>query len=430
MEIINIGLLGLGTIGSGFYKLISRENKVVQERLGAKLQIKKILVRNLKSERSCPVEPQLLTDTAAEVINDPEISIVVELIGGTKTAKQLIEQAIDKGKSVVTANKELIANFGGPLLDSAYDHGVDLYFEASVAGGIPIIRPLKDNLIGNRFYEVMGIVNGTTNYILSNMAGGREFADVLAEAQQLGYAERDPEADISGSDAGAKIAILASIAFNSRVSANEVFTEGITRVTAKDIMYAREFGYAIKLIALAKEEDGMLDVRVHPTMIPLAHPLASVNGVYNGIYVIGDAVGELTFLGRGAGSLPTASAVVGDVFEAALNIKFQRRGRSGCTCFRNLPVKPVEDVQSNFYILMEIADRPGVLAKIAQIFGERQVSVSSVIQKQSSGQVAELVFMTHIVREGNLRLALKEIEELDVVKTICNVIRMEAAENV
>ncbi len=429
METINIGLLGLGTVGSGVYHLLSRENKVVQERLDAKFQVKKILVRDLKAERFFPVERELLTDNAAEVVDDPDISIVVELIGGTNVAKQLIEQAIAKGKSVVTANKELMANFGGFLLDAARDRGVDLYFEASVAGGIPIIRPLKDNLIGNKFKQIMGIVNGTTNYILSKMATGREFAEVLAEAQQLGYAERDPEADISGSDAGAKIAILASIAFNSRVSAKEVFTEGITRVTAKDIMYAREFGYTIKLIALAKEDKGMLDVRVHPTMIPLTHPLAAVNDVYNGIYVIGDAVGELTFLGRGAGSLPTAAAVVGDIFEAALNIKFQRRGRSGCTCFRSLPVKSIDDVKSNFYMLMEVADQPGVLAKIAQIFGDNQVSVGSVIQKQSSGNVAELVFMTHIVREGNLRRALKDIEDLEVVKTICNVIRVEAAEN-
>jgi len=430
METINIGLLGLGTVGSGVYHLLNRENQVIKERLGAKFLVKKILVRDLNAERFFPVERRLLTNNAAEIIDDPDISIVVELIGGTDIAKRLIEQAIAKGKSVVTANKELMANFGGALLDSAYERGVDLYFEASVAGGIPIIRPLKDNLIGNKFKQVMGIVNGTTNYILSKMATGREFAEVLAEAQQLGYAERDPEADVSGSDAGAKIAILASIAFNSRVSADEVFTEGITRVTAKDIMYAREFGYTIKLIALAKEDNGLLDVRVHPTMIPLAHPLAAVNDVYNGIYVIGDAVGELTFLGRGAGSLPTAGAVVGDIFEAALNIKFQRRGRSGCTCFRDLLVKPIDDVQSNFYILMEVADQPGVLAKIARIFGERQVSVSSVIQKQSSEKVAELVFMTHIVKEGNLRLALQEIEELDVVKTICNVIRMEVVKNV
>lgn len=429
MNTINIGLLGLGTVGSGVYQLLSRDNDIIKRRLDAELRVKKILVRDIAKSRPLQVAPELLTDDAAQIIADPEIAIVVELIGGTALAKDLIEQAIAAGKSIVTANKELMANFGGQVLDAADKRGVDLYFEASVAGGIPIVRPLKDSLVGNNIRQVMGIVNGTTNYILTKMADGREFADVLAKAQKLGYAERNPEADISGSDAGAKMAILASIAFNSRVTAGEVFTEGISQVSAKDIMYARELGYAIKLIALAKEDHGALDVRVHPTMIPLDHPLAAVHDVYNAIFVVGDAVGELMFFGKGAGSLPTASAVVGDIFEAALNLRSGQRGKTGCTCFRNLPVKSINEVKSSFYMLIQVADRPGVLAKIAHILGNNQVSVGSVIQKQSSGEVAELVFMTHLVTEGNLRTALSEIAKLDVVEKVCNVIRVEAGEN-
>ncbi len=429
MDKISIGLLGLGTVGGGVYQLLQRDNEAINRRLGAELVVEKILVSDLKKARNHEIDKSLLTADPKDVIDNEEIDIVVELIGGTKVAKELVEAALKKGKSVVTANKELIANHGSEIFDLAESAGVEIDFEASVAGGIPIIGPLKDSLVGNKIVKIMGIVNGTTNYILSKMSEGDEYDHVLAEAQELGYAERDPSADVSGDDAGAKIAILSSIAFNSRVTPKEVYTEGITSVSLNDIMYAYELGYAIKLVALAKKRGDELDVRVHPTMISLDHPLAKVDDVYNAIFVVGDAVGELMFFGKGAGDMPTASAVVGDIFKVAGNLKKEKKCYSTCTCFNSFNVKPIDEVESNFYILMEVLDRPGVLAKIAKILGEEGVSLGSVIQKQSSGNLAELVFMTHLVREGNLRSALSKVSDLEDVDRVCNVIRVETGED-
>ncbi len=427
-DTVNIALLGLGTVGRSVYQLVSRENQEIIERLGARLRVQRVLVQDAKKERGISIPPELLTTDYRTVLDDPDIDIVVEVIGGVGIARKLVLGAIERGKSVVTANKELMAGHGREVLEAAAKHGVDVLFEASVGGGIPIVRPLKDSLIGNHVQRVMGIVNGTTNFILSKMENGMEYEAALTEAQELGYAERDPSADVEGKDAAAKIAILASIAFNSRVTAEDVHTEGITSITGQDIMYARELGYAIKLLALAKKEEGLLDVRVHPTMIPLDHPLATVKDAYNAIFVEGDAVGELMFFGQGAGGLPTASAVTADIVAVAENRRSGNSGRFTCTCFQDYAIKSLDSIESSYYLLIECMDRPGVLAQIAHVFGDNQVSVGSVIQKSTTAGVAEVVFMTHKVSEGNLRTAIAGVSMLDSVSAVRNVIRVEGGD--
>lgn len=420
-------MLGLGTVGRGVYQLLTRENPVLKQRLGAPVKIKKVLVQNPAKERGLIIPPELLTTNAQEILNDQEINLIVEVIGGTTVARELVLSALKKGKAVVTANKELMANYGQEVLSLAAEKDIEVGFEASVGAGIPIVRVLKESLIGNRLTRVMGIINGTTNFILSQMAQGKTYQESLTEAQALGYAERDPTTDVSGKDAAAKIAILASLAFNSHVTGDEVYTEGITQVQPRDLAYARELGYAIKLIALAKTDNDQIDVRVHPTLIPLNHPLAAVTGVYNAVFIEGDAVGELMFFGQGAGSLPTASAIVADVFQISNRWLKKQAGALKCTCFYRLNVKPIETVNSAYYLLIQAHDKPGVLAKIAKAFGDNMVSLSSVIQKQTNGDVAEVVFMTHQVTEGNLRAALKEIKQLDVVANVSTVLRVENA---
>jgi len=426
---VNVAILGLGTVGSGVYEILSRHKEALILKTGRELNVKAVLVKDMTKERTIDVDRALLTDDFSVIAQDPDINIVAEVMGGVEPAKSYILEAIKQGKSVVTANKELMSNFGQEVLKGAEANGVDLFFEASVGGGIPIIQPLKESLAGNKILKVMGIVNGTTNYILTKMSEeGLPFAEVLKEAQRLGYAERDPAADIEGDDAAAKIAILASIAFNSRVTFSQVYREGISKITPIDITYAREIGYVIKLVALAKEEEGELDVRVHPLMIPQEHPLASVKDAYNAIFLEGDAVGEVMFFGAGAGSLPTASAVIGDIIEAARNLGTGRSGLLGCTCYDNKRVKEIGETKSSYYLLLEAVDRPGVLAKIAKAFGDSNVSIASVIQKGPRGKTAELMFITHEVKERDLKQALEVIGKLEVVDTVRNVIRVEAKE--
>ncbi len=424
-DIVNIGLVGLGTVGQGVYQLLSRDNEEIGERLGADIRIKRVLVRDPEKERGVVVPSGVLTSDQRILLDDDEIEVIVEVMGGTGIARELVMAAIARGKSVVTANKELIADYGREILTAAEEQGVDVFFEASVGAGIPIIRPLKDSLIGNRVQRVMGIVNGTTNFILSQMAKGNEYDAALAQAQALGYAESDPGNDVEGRDAAAKIAILASIAFNSRVTSADVHTEGITTITGQDIVNARELGYSVKLLALAKTDGDQLDVRVHPTMIPLEHPLASVTDAYNAIFVEGDAVGELMFFGLGAGSLPTASAVVADVFAAADNRRRRMSGRSACTCFKDMQIKPIGEVESRYYLLIDCVDRPGVLGQIAQVFGDNHVSLGNVIQKRTGNGMAEVVFMTHMVSEAGFQTAIDGIRALDAVSAVRNFIRVE-----
>src|SRR5690606_26452034 len=361
-----------------------------------------------------------------EIINDPSVDIVVEVMGGVDPARDLITAALEQGKPVVTANKEVLAKHGPELLAVAAQKGVDLFFEGSVAGGIPIIKPLRESLAANRVQAIVGIINGTTNYMLTRMSReGMAFDDVLREAQALGYAEADPASDVEGYDAAFKIAILASLAFETPVRVEDVYCEGITRITPEDIRYGRELGYEIKLLAIAREDDGRLEVRVHPTFIPAAHPLAAVNDVFNAIFVRGDAVGELMFYGRGAGSLPTGSAVVADLVDVV-----RRRGHSENGRYRppagQLPIKPIEEAVSQYYVSLRVVDRPGVLAKIAAAFGENGVSIDSVIQKGRLEDPVALVFVTHEVQEANIRRALSEISRLPVVRQVSNVIRVEA----
>lgn len=423
---IKVALLGLGTVGRGVYRLLSTNAHSIAHKVGAAVEIARILVRDPGKERGIPVDPRLLTTSYSDILEDPEISIVVEVMGGIQPARDYVLAALERGKSVVTANKDLIAAHGRELLQTAMANGVDFLFEGSVAGGIPIIHPLKHCLAANRIQEIMGIINGTTNYILTKMTyEGAEFAEALREAQANGYAEADPAADVEGLDAARKLAILASIAFNTRISLDNVFVEGITRIAARDIAYAGELNYVIKLLGIAKDTPEGVEVRVHPTMIPKSHPLASVNDVFNAIFVRGNAVGEVMFYGRGAGEMPTASAVTGDIMEAARRVLHGVPALVGCTCFEEKPVKPMEAIECKYYVRLLVADRPGVLASIAYAFGDKEVSLASVIQKYTDGEKAEIVLVTHRVREGNLQEALQLVERLSSVYQVGSCIRVE-----
>lgn len=421
---IHIALLGLGTVGSGVYKLLSMRAQEMPQIAGAPIEISHILVRNANKERP-GVDAALLTDNWQDIVSDPEVSIVVELMGGMEPAHTYISEALAAGKNVVTANKDLMAVHGGELLDLAEQHHCDLQFEAAVAGAIPIIRPLKQCLAGNEISEIMGIVNGTTNYILTRMTqDGMEFDDALAMATELGYAEADPTADIEGYDAGRKMAIMASIAFHSRVTFEQVYTEGITNIHATDIRYAKEMGKAIKLLGVACNTPEGIEVRVHPMLIPDSHPLATVNDAFNAVFVHGDALDDAMFMGRGAGEMPTASAVTGDIIDTARNLLMGCTGRIGCTCYKELPVKAIDDIKSKYFIRLRVEDRPGVLAGVSGVLGNNGVSISQVIQKASKGGSSDLVVITDTVRERHIRDALTILRSMSMVRDIASVIRV------
>lgn len=424
-KVINAALLGLGTVGTGVYKVLKSQEEEMEQKIGAAVAVKKILVRNLKKAAAKLQEPELLTDSWQEILEDDSIDIVIEVMGGIHPAKEYITAALCAGKHVVTANKDLVASFGGELLDCAAEHHCDFLFEASVAGGIPIIRPLKQCLAGNHISEVVGIVNGTTNFILTKMSQeNMEFADALALATRLGYAEADPTADIQGYDAGRKVAIMASIAFNSRVTFEDVATEGITHISSKDIRYAKELGCVIKLLGVAKNTESGIEVKVQPMLVPQGHPLASVNDSFNAVFVHGDAVDDAMFYGRGAGELPTASAIVGDVFDIVRNILFQCTGRISCTCYKELPIKKQEETESRFFLRLYVDDKPGVLAGIASVLGNYNVSIAQMIQKHREEDLAEIVVVTSEVREGNFHDAMLIIEGMEAVHKISSVIRV------
>ena len=423
MKKIKIGLLGLGTVGTGVYKLIGRRADSMDKTIGAELEIKKILVHNMNKKRE-GIDPSLLTDDWREIIEDDEIQIVVEVMGGMEPAKTIILEALRAGKNVVSANKDLIAEEGRILLDTAQENGKDFLFEAAVAGGIPIIRPLKQCLAANEISDVLGIVNGTTNYILTKMfEDGMEFEDALRQAQELGYAEADPTADVEGLDAGRKAAIMASIAFHSRVVFSDVYTEGITKITAADIEYAREFDSVIKLLGVARSTETGIEVGVYPMMIGKDHPLASVRDSFNAVFIHGDAVDDAMFYGRGAGEMPTASAVVGDVIDAARDLAYGCTGRISCTCYRQIPVKDFGEVENKFFLRMQVKNRPGVLAQIACVFGEHNVSIARVVQKNARKDQAELVIVTEKVKEKHMKNALGELGGMDSISEISSVIR-------
>ena len=418
-----IGLLGLGTVGSGVYKIIERQKEEMVKKTGARLEIAGILVHNLNKVRD-GVDTSLLTDRWEDIINNDEISIVIEVMGGIEPAKTMILEALNSGKNVVTANKDLVAEYGRELLDAAENNGVDFLFEAAVAGGIPIIRPLKQCLAANEKDEVIGIVNGTTNYILTKMfEEGMDFDEALEKATELGYAEADPTADIEGLDAGRKVAIMASIAFHSRVTFSDVYTEGITKISARDINYAKEFGNVIKLLGVAHNTEDGIEVSVHPMMIPQEHPLASVRDSFNAVFVHGDAVDDVMFYGRGAGEFPTASAIMGDVIDVVRDIQYHCTGRISCTCYRETKVKEFREVKNKFFLRMQVDNKPGVLAAIASVFGVHQVSISKVIQKIITDGVAELVIVTEAVKEYHMEDALEHLKDMETTREISSVIR-------
>ncbi len=425
-DTINIGLIGFGIVGAGAVSILTDNAAAIQQRVGAAMKIKKIADLDITTPRPVKVDPGVLTTNADEVINDPEIDIVIETIGGVKPAGDFIRRALQNGKHVVTANKELLAKEGKSLLPLACELNRDLLFEASVGGGIPIIGPMKTSLAGNEIIDIKGIVNGTTNYILTRMANeGLDYAQVLPDAQARGYAEANPTADVEGYDAAYKIAILASIGFTSRVDVTKVYHEGITHIASEDMAYADAFGYVIKLLAIAQRIDGAMLARVHPTFVPKNHPLANVNGVMNGIFVHGDAVGDVMFYGPGAGSMAAGSAVVGDVIEIARNIRFDATSRISCTCYDERKMLSMDSVKCKNYIRLRTEDKPNVLASIATAFGENNVNIESVMQKVLPDATAEVVWLTHVAEEPNTRRALECIGALPAVREICNWIRVE-----
>jgi homoserine dehydrogenase len=424
---VRVGVLGCGNVGAAVIRLLHDHADEIALRAGCRLEVVRVAVRDTDREREVPLGPGVLTSDPGELVESPDVDIVCELMGGVDPARGLILRAFDAGKPVVTANKELLATHGRELFDAADAGALDLYFEAAVAGGIPLIRPLKESLAGERIRRILGIVNGTTNFILTQMSDhGSSFDDALAAAQEMGYAEPDPTADVEGHDAAAKCAILASIAFNARVVAGDVFREGITTITPQDVADARRMGYVVKLLAIAELQDEAITARVHPAMIPAAHPLASVRDAYNAVFIEGEKVGQLMFYGRGAGGDPTAVSVVGDLATVARHL-VSGGGGVGCTCRLDRRIRSMDDTTGQYYLNLHVEDRPGVLAEIADHFGRNGVSIERVWQ-EGSGDEATLVFITHRAQEGAFQKTLQELRELSAVRAVQSLLRVEGEE--
>jgi homoserine dehydrogenase len=433
MKEIKVGLIGFGTVGSGVVKILQKNSKLIEKRMGAKIILKRVADIDIKTDRGVKLKPGVLTTKVNEVIKDPEIDIVMELMGGIEPTKTFILKAIQNKKHIVTANKALLALHGDQIFRAAHRFGVDVNFEASVGGGIPLIRSIKEGLVANRIHSIFGILNGTSNYILSKMTDeGRSFKEVLKEAQERGYAEADPTYDIEGIDAAHKLAILIRLAFGTSIQFKEIFIGGISEITPLDIQFSREFGYRIKLLAITKIDGGKIEARVHPTMIPESHLLSTVEGVFNAIYIRGDATGPTLFYGQGAGQMPTGSAVVSDVVELGRNLLVQTHGRRVPllsfheSAIEEIPLKKMEEVVMPFYMRFSALDRPGVLSTISGILGKNGISIASVIQKgrQVNGAVP-IVMMTHEAKEENAHRALREIDRLHVILGKTMVIRVE-----
>lgn len=423
-KVVRIGVLGCGNVGAAFVRLIEQQGATIQLRTGIRLEVVSVAVRNMSRDRDVQLPEGLLTRDAHAVVADPSIDLIVEVIGGIEPARELITAALAAGKPVVTANKELLANVGAELYAAADAAGVDLLFEAAVAGGVPVIRALRESLRGEPVSRVMGIINGTTNFILTKMTEeGADYSAALSEAQRLGFAERDPTADVEGFDAGAKAAILASIAFGAKVVAGDVYHEGISRVTAADIAVAKRLGYVIKLLGIAERdrETGEIAVRVHPAMVPNTHPLASVRESYNAVFIEGDAVGSLMFYGRGAGGNPTASAVLGDVIDAAVNFVKGTHGSIGS--FAKAIIRPIDETSSEYLLSMEVADKPGVLHAVTGAFANNGVSIRAA-EQEGIGADARLVFITHVAKESDLQATVRQLREMDVVKQVGGMLRV------
>jgi homoserine dehydrogenase len=428
---VRIGLLGLGTVGAGVVKILHHQRALLEERAGCRLTLAAVADMDLTRPREgLDLRALPLTSDANAVIADPSVNVIIELVGGLEPARTFILKALAAGKHVVTANKALLAHHGPELYEEARRRGVTLAFEAAVAGGIPLIRAVKEGLVANRILSLAGIVNGTCNYILSKMTDeGLDFSVVLKEAQAQGYAEADPTLDIEGMDSAHKLQILVTLAFRTFIDLKDIHTEGITRVTQQDIAYARELGYRIKLLAIAKADDAGVDARVHPTMIPAASPLAAVSGVFNAVFITGDAVGDLMFYGRGAGQMPTASAIWSDALEIARRIAHGNRSLA-----LELPsvgagapaLRPMDDIRCCYYLRVMALDRPGVLSRVAGILGENDISIANVIQKgRGTREAIPVVMMTHEARERGMRVALAAIDRLPDVALPTTMIRVE-----
>ena len=425
---IGVGLLGMGVVGGGVARVLSEKSDQIAAMVGCPVSLNGVLVRDRTKARDFDVPADILTSDVDAILNNPAVDIVVEVMGGQDPALDYILKSISVGKHVVTANKEVMARQGPDILTLARKEGVQTHFEASVGGGTPIIAPLLRDLVANDIIAIHGIINGTTNYILTKMAqGGVDFDVALAEAQQLGYAEADPTTDVEGIDAAYKLAILSTLAFRARVRDTDVHREGITRLKAQDFVYAGELGYTIKLMAMARKDDGRLQLRVHPVFVPDNVLIAKVDGVLNAVEIETDLAGRVLFHGRGAGSLPTTSAVVADIVDIARSIAANVKPPTPLRLYENIPVKPMEELDTKYYLRLNVADRPGVLAQIATVLGDLRISISSVIQKEADdvNQRAELVLMTHQAGEASMQEALRLLKELEVVNEVGNLVRVE-----
>lgn len=432
MSDIKVGLLGFGTIGTGVVKLLAQNGGLIEEKLGSRLVLSKIADLDIVTDRGVTVPDGVLTTNADDVLTNPEIDIVVELIGGYEPARTFVLKAIEHGKHVVTANKALLAVHGQEIYAAAAAKGVEVLYEAAVGGGIPVLSAIKGNMAGNNFSTVLGILNGTCNYILTRMTNeGAEFADVLKQAQELGYAEADPTFDIEGIDTAHKLAILLSLCFGAKIDFKSIHTEGISSITAVDINFARDFGYKIKLLAIGKKNNGKIEARVHPTMIPLRYPLADVDGPFNAIRLTGDFVGPVMFYGRGAGMDATASAVAGDLIEIARNIRAGVGRRCAPLGYLDdriveLEIKPMGEIVSKYYLRFSVMDKPKVLARISGVLGDNSISIESMMQTgRSEGDAVPIVIMTHEAREADVRAALETIDAFDIISEKSCFIRIE-----
>ncbi|MNI14585.1 Homoserine dehydrogenase [compost metagenome] len=427
MKPIKVGLLGLGTVGTGVIRIIQGHQDDLQRQTGSAIEVAKILVQNKAKSRNISVDQEKLTENPWDIIDDPEIDVIIEVMGGITDTKEYILSALDKGKHIVTANKDLMAIHGPEILAKAAKAGCDVFYEASVAGGIPIIRTLVEGFSADRITKIMGIVNGTTNYILTKMSQeGAAYGDILKEAQDLGYAESDPTSDVEGLDAARKMTILATLGFHSEVLLSDVEAKGISQVTKEDILYGKKLGYEVKLLGIAERHDGHISVSVQPTMVKSTHPLASVNGVFNAVYVYGEAVGETMFYGPGAGELPTATSIVGDLVAVARNLKLGVNGRQVFAPFKEKKMKTDEQISSKNFILLHVEDKAGVLAQITQIFAQHEVSLESVLQHPNANNPkAEIIIITHDANQASMKNVLKTFEAMDVIHAIKSVYRVE-----
>lgn len=427
MKPVKVGLLGLGTVGTGVVRIVEGHQEDLKSRTGSPIVIEKILVQNRSKARSIAIQPDKLTENPYDIIHHPDIDVVIEVMGGVGHAKEYIMEALARGKHVVTANKDLMALHGPELLLKAEENGCDVLYEASVAGGIPIIRTLVDGFSSDRITKIMGIVNGTTNYILTKMSQeGASYQEVLKEAQQLGYAEADPTSDVEGLDAARKMTILSTLGFRTNVSLEDVSTKGISAVSSEDIAYAKRLGYELKLLGIAESQDDYISVTVEPTMVKKSHPIAAVNGVFNAVYVYGEAVGETMFYGPGAGELPTATSIVADLAAVVQNMQLGVNGLQAARIYKEKKLKSNEQIASKYFLLLDVEDRAGVLARITQVFAEYEVSLESVLQQPDpSNPEAEIIVITHDANKAAMNKVLRAFESLDVIRQVKSVYRVE-----